>query len=144
VAINAQIQNPGSTADILVNRSGTITGETGGVLATTEGTGNVTVQGVGTVTTTTGTGILAVSQGGNVLVEPGSTVSGETGISAQTVADGTVGVTVGFDVTGTNGDGRNHLVGHPHRCRRWRHIRQREWGRVRRHRRHPLCGYWNR
>jgi hypothetical protein len=112
----AAITQAANASNIIVNRSGTVTGATGGIIASTAGVGAVTVQGTGTVTTTAGTGIAASSAGGNVTIGGAGPlaigpVSGASGITAATTGAGTVSVTASNNVTGTAGNGIATSVG---------------------------------
>lgn len=99
--IGAVISNASNHADILINRSGTVTGGSWGIDAETAGDGDVTITNVGTVTAS-GVGIEAQSQGGDIVVMPASTVLGSAGdgILAGTTGTGTITVTTAFNAAG--------------------------------------------
>jgi hypothetical protein len=113
VGVDAQITNAANAANVLVDRSGNITGTTG-ILAKTIGTGGVTVQsgltgGVVSGTSNLGTdaGILAQTTSGPVLVINEALVTSlNDAIVASANAGGSVTVITRAPVTGdTNGDG---------------------------------------
>jgi uncharacterized protein with beta-barrel porin domain len=105
VGISARITGANNVGNVLVDRTGNVTG-VGGISATTVGGGNVTVSGVGTVNGGNGTGINATSSGGNgnVIVTPAGSVTSRFGINASTAGNGKVTVTAAA-VTSTSGDG---------------------------------------
>ena len=138
-ASRVSIFSAANASDILINRSGTISGATG-IYSETAGAGNITVTGFGTVTATNGVGILLQARGGNISVTgggnisstalfgiaasatnaghiqiaPAGTVSGTRGIVANTsfgTGNGTSTVTVSNNVTGIAGAGVHTLVG---------------------------------
>ena len=106
--ISATITGANNAGNVLVDRSGAVSGDNDGIVATTAGNGTVTVTS-GVVTTTNGDGILA--SGVNGLV----TVTGQGAINASgsangivTSSSGTGGITVTTTAAGTintNGDG---------------------------------------
>jgi uncharacterized protein with beta-barrel porin domain len=102
--ISAQITGANNTGNILIDRTGNVTG-VGGIFATTAGGGSVTVTGVGNVNGGIGTGIDAISSGGNgnVVVAPTGSVTGFVGIFASAAGTGASTVTVSNSVTGTGG-----------------------------------------
>ncbi|WP_426615974.1 autotransporter outer membrane beta-barrel domain-containing protein [Bradyrhizobium sp. McL0616] len=116
-AIFAQIQGSANSGNVLVDRTGNVSGGNNGIIAQTLGSGNVTVTGVGNVVAGTGTGITASSSGGNgnIVVAPTGSVSGVIGIHVSAAGTGFSTVTVSNTVTGTGGtaiqfDGANNIL----------------------------------
>ncbi|WP_187144441.1 autotransporter domain-containing protein [Microvirga massiliensis] len=114
--ILTQATNAGAVGNVLVDRSGAVTGAVGGISATNAGTGNVTVTNTGPVQGGSGVGIEAVSHGGNIVVSPASSVIGTTGIiaesleppviiEAESLTGRTISVTTVGNITGTEGEG---------------------------------------
>ena len=131
-AIAATIFQASNASDILINRTGTVSG---GIAANTTGTGNIIVTGTGTVTSTSngmllqatggnvtvtntgntggggGGGIAGLTSGaGSVLITPVGAVTGSIGIIANASGTGTATANVSNDVTAANGWGVRSLT----------------------------------
>ena len=87
--IAATINSASNTSDILINRTGTVSGPNGGIAASTMGTGNITVSGIGNVGGDSATASLLAATGGNVTVTDGGNVL------APGAGSGIVGTTSG-------------------------------------------------
>jgi len=107
VGISAYIDLVSNVSDIVISRSGLVSGGGDGIDAVTHGTGNIFITNTGAVTGgASATGIHAIAAGGNVDVEPASTVwGGVYGIDAETTGSGTVTVVTHGNITGNTDDG---------------------------------------
>ncbi len=108
IGINAYIDYATNLSDIVIDRSGTVTVQSGGgdgVKAVTIGSGNIDITHTGAVQAGTGatsSGISADANGGSVDIEPASTVSGGgAGIRATTNGIGTITIKTVGNITGT-------------------------------------------
>ena len=106
--ILASINNSAATSDILVNRSGAITGSYG-VNATNNGSGKITIQGIGAVNATNN-GIYSIAKSGETLIDltnnvtatapnAGAAISATSTTGAITIKTAS-GVALSSDTTG--------------------------------------------
>ena len=105
--IVTQIVNPGKPGNILVDVTQDVSGKTGGILASTNGTGNLKVVAGGNVTATGGIGIKASTSGaGNISVTAGNvTALDGNGIDATTTGTGGISILGSGNVTSGTGVG---------------------------------------
>ena len=108
IGINAYIDYATNVSDIVIDRSGTVTVQSGGgdgVKAVTIGGGDIDITHTGAVQAGTGatsSGISADANGGSIDIEPASTVSGGgAGIRATTNSTGTITIKTVGNITGT-------------------------------------------
>jgi subtilase-type serine protease len=105
--ISAFINNAANASNILIDRSGTVSGGALGIFAVTTGTGNVTVTGGSLVTSTASHGIQA-TQLGNIA---GTNASVTVGGSGNVNATGGNGIDATVPHRHGDGDSRRHFRG---------------------------------
>ena len=111
LAIDAQITSAAATADLLINRSGSMSNASRGIYATNSGSGKVTVQGVGAVTAMAGDGIQTSATSGATFIDltnnvrSASTASDISAVSATAAGTGNITVKTAARVTITANGG---------------------------------------